>query len=216
VPESKGYTYGDDVLGLIQLMLDKIELLPGKLELALVPKAVNALFKIAYDRPERAIGTIGETFRNTVFRGKLFSAAYALDRADVPRVVNEVLAINRQIPFAGVIAMRFVKGTQATLGFTRFPDTCVLELDGVDADINHGFADALTAQLELLNIPYTLHWGKVNDVLNPQRVRTMYGNARVDTWLRHRRQLLSAEAREVFCNGFMERCGLHQKEEVIV
>jgi hypothetical protein len=86
--------------------------------------------------------------------------------------------------------MRFVKGTQATLGFTRFPDTCVLELDGVDADINHGFADALTAQLEMLNIPYTLHWGKVNNVLNPQRVRTMYGDARVDTWLRHRGKTL--------------------------
>lgn len=211
MPNFDGYTYGDDVLGLIQQVLDVVEKAPGKIELALIPKAVNTLFKTAFDRPEAAIGTIGETFRNTVFRGKLFSGAYTFDRKDIPEVVDVCLEINKQIPFAGVLALRFIKGTKATLGPAQFPDTCVLEMDGVDAEVNHKFIEELTRQVELRNIRYGIHWGKINKVLNKERVRRMYGDDKVDTWLKHRKQLLvSEEVRNVFNNGFLEQCGLDQ------
>lgn len=215
VPDANGFTYGDDVLGLMQLVLDKIEKIPGQLELHLIPKLVNSLFKVAYDRPEAAIGTIGETFRNTIFRGKLFSAAFALDRQDVPRAIDLILNLNKRIAFAGVMAMRFVRGTSATLGFTKFPHTCVLELDGADVAINHRFVEVFTAELEANDLPYALHWGKINNVLNPERVRRIYGHETVDTWLNHRRQLLSKDVRDVFTNGFLERCGLVQRQEEI-
>ena len=211
----KGHTYGDDVAGLIQLVLDIVEALPGKLEMAIIPKTVNALFKAAYDRPETAIGTVGETFRNTIFRGKLFSAAFSFNREIIPELIDIILAINGEIPFGGVMAMRFVKGTKATLGFAKFPNTCVLELDGVDAKINHKFSEELVKVLESKNIPYAVHWGKINGVLNKERVRKIYGQ-KVDQWLDHRKQLLTNEVRDVFNNGFLEQCGLDQWTQNLV
>src|SRR5690606_4037466 len=132
-------------------------------------------------------------------------------RKDIPEVVDICLEINKQIPFAGVLALRFIKGTKATLGPAQFPDTCVLEMDGVDADVNHKFIEELTKQVELRNIRYGIHWGKINKVLNKERVRRMYGDDKVDTWLKHRKQLLvSEDVRNVFNNGFLEQCGLDQ------
>lgn len=214
-PKTEGYTYGDDVLGLIQLVLDKVEKLPGNINMALIPSTVNSLFKVAYDRPESAIGTIGETFRNTIFRGKLFSAAFAFNREDIPEVVDIILAINKQIPFAGVMAMRFVKGTQATLGFTRFEHTCVLELDGVDAVINHQFSNVFIEEVESRNLNYAIHWGKINHMLDKERVRNIYGEQNIGQWISHRNQLLSGEAMNVFTNEFLEYCGLDQKNIIV-
>ena len=208
-PKTKGHTYGDDVSGLIMEILDRIKNIPGA-ETAIIPKTVNALFKTAYDRPETAIGTVGETFKNTIFRGRLFSAAFSFDRDIIPKLIDMILKMNEKIPFAGVMAMRFVKGTKATLGFSKFENTCVLELDGVDAKINHEFCEALAQALEKENIPYGVHWGKINGVLNKDRVKKMYGD-NVNKWLTHRKQLLlTDEVRNVFNNWFLENCGLDQ------
>ncbi|CAN5377625.1 hypothetical protein BH23BAC1_BH23BAC1_12850 [soil metagenome] len=216
-PQAGGkYMYGDDVLGLIQSVLNKVEALPGKIaEVVIIPQLVNALFKVAYNRPESALGTIGETFRNTIFRGRIFSAAYAFERIFIPEILDIVLDINKTIPFAGVIAMRFVKGTKATLGFTRFENSCVLEFDGADSSLNYKFVEAFTIHIENRNIEYGIHWGKINNVLNEKRIRHMYGDSRVDQWLNHRRQLLSEETRKVFNNEFLEKCGLDKELGVI-
>lgn len=217
-PTAKGrYTYGDDVLGLIQSVLDGIEKVPGeKLELQLVPRLVNSLFKTAYDRPESALGTIGETFRNTIFRGRLFSAAFSFDRKQIPAIVDLFLELNKKLPFTGIMAFRFVKGTQATLGFARFENTCVLELDGAETQVNHQFTDRFARMLEERQIPYTIHWGKINTILNKERVRYMHGEGQVGKWISHRCRLLSDEAREVFNNEFLQLCGLDQSQAVVV
>jgi hypothetical protein len=217
-PTGKGrFTYGDDVLGLIQTLLDGIEKVPGGfLEMEKVPKLVNSLFKTAYDRPESAMGTVGETFRNTIFRGRLFSAAFSFDRKDVPALVTLFQDLNKKIPFTGVMAFRFVKGTKATLAFTRFENTCVLELDGAETHLNHQFTEEFAQALESRNIRYAVHWGKINRILNKKRVRYIYGDQLVGKWLSHRRQLLSDEARDVFNNEFLELCGLDQWQAVPV
>ncbi|KAA5547905.1 FAD-binding protein [Adhaeribacter rhizoryzae] len=217
-PSAKGkFTYGDDVLGLMQSVLDAIDKFPGnKLDLKLIPKTVNSLFKLAYNRPEAALGTIGETFRNTIFRGQLFSAAYGFSREVVPQLIDIFLELNKKIPFVGIMAFRFVKGSPATLAFAKFPNTCVLELDGADTQINYKFAEAFIREVESKNIPYSVHWGKINHVLNKERVRKIYGDATIDKWLGHRRQLLADEAWQVFNNEFLELCGLDRFQEAVV
>ncbi|MGB0521963.1 MAG: FAD-linked oxidase [Flammeovirgaceae bacterium] len=211
--KERGHTYGDDVLGLIQSVLDVVQVATGFLNRLLIPKMVNVLFNVAYEEPEDADGTemegtIGETFKNTAFRGKIFSVAFGLDRKDVIDVIHHCLAVNKRTKLAGVIAFRFVKGTDALLGFTKFPHTCVMEIDGVDANINHKYVSELAKRLELAEIPYTLHWGKINRILNQQRVQDMYGYDKIQLWKKQRSRIMSPEVQEIFNNEFMERCGL--------
>jgi hypothetical protein len=191
-------------------VLDQVQARVGFLNKLLIPKLVNSLFSLAYDRPEDAVGTIGETFRNTVFRGNLFSSGFGIRREDVRRVISEAIEINKRIPMAGVLSLRFVKGTQATLGFTRWEKSCVMEIDGADAKITHDFVHALSSKLKELDIPFTFHWGKINRVMDKTLVDWMYGADTIRKWKEQRSRVMSHEVQQVFNNEFMERCGLDE------
>ncbi|UOG72860.1 FAD-binding protein [Hymenobacter tibetensis] len=201
-----GFTYGDSTLGLIETVLDHL----GNLSAALVPALVNRLYPLAFENTNGTAGTMSETFDNTNIRGKAASAAIGIANHEVPRVLAEIQALNKHTPFPGVLGLRFVKGTRATLGFTRFPVTAVLEFDGVEGKTTRKFLERIWARLEELGIAFTLHWGKINFNLTPALVRRMYGNAAVNQWLGCRQRLLDAPTRRVFTNPFMERCGLDQ------
>lgn len=202
---TKGFVYGDNTLGVMQTILDA---LGGKITNTLVPGLVKAMLPLAFKPMPPAFGTIGETFGNTKFRGKAASAAIGIDVSNCSKVLEEIVKVNEQIAFPGALAFRFVKGTGALLGFTKFPLTCVLEMDGVDSALSRSFFQAVWDRLEALNIPYTLHWGKINHNLTPARVRNMYGDAVVDQWISCRHQLLDASVRNVFTNEFLSRVGL--------
>jgi FAD binding domain len=201
------FQYGDELLGVIQTVLDG---LGKKLVQKLVPPLVNKLFPLAYAADEKAIGTIGEIFTNTRFRGKAASAAIGIDAVHTSQVVEEIVQINGKAVFPGAIALRYVNGTKALLGFTKFKSTCVLELDGVDSATSRNFYQKIWDRLEELQIPYTLHWGKINFNLDGPRVRRMYGDTNVNKWLTCRHTLLDEATRKVFTNQFMKQCGLHQ------
>jgi len=211
-PVNEGYTYGDDTLGLMQSVLDGIQSSAGFLNRLLIPKLVNSLFDLAYERPEEAIGTIGETFRNTLFRGKLFSAAFGLDCRDFKSAVNLCLEINSNNKLAGILAFRFVKGSQATLGFTRWEKSCVMEMDGVDAHVNHQFVKLLAEALEKNRIPFTLHWGKINRIMDKEKLKYMYGEERIKSWKQQRSRIMGREIQELFNNEFMQLTGLDEYE----
>ncbi|MEO6069065.1 MAG: FAD-binding protein [Chitinophagaceae bacterium] len=211
IRENKGFLYGDNTLGLVQTILDT---LGPTLSAPLVPRLVNALLPLVFKPGPPLFGTVGETFNNTRFRGKAASAAIGLNAADASRVLEEIIAINKSNPFPGAIAFRYVKGTSALLGFTKFPLTCVLEMDGVDAAASRTFIQKVWDRLQALNIPFTEHWGKFNFNLNGPLVRKMYGNAAVDTWLNCRRQLLDDETRTVFNNAFLSKIGLDKQAVV--
>jgi hypothetical protein len=107
-----------------------------------------------------------------------------------------------------VLSFRFVKGTRALLGFTRFDTTAVMEMDAVNTPRTRTFFDKVWNDLDAAGIPFTLHWGKYNTFLTPGRVRDRYG-ASVDQWLASRETLLeSAAVRQVFDNQFTAALGL--------
>ncbi|MCJ8167311.1 FAD-linked oxidase [Pontibacter sp. E15-1] len=204
---ASGLTYSQDLNGIISRVLDAAG---PTLNMLIIKPLVNALFRTTLRAAQPKPMTMGETFRHTRFKGQIASAAIAVDTADIFRVIDVILDLNRSQPFAGGIALRFVKGTSATLGFTKFAKTCVLEMDGVDAAITRRFFETVWLRLEGMGVPYTLHWGKINFILNEQRVRRMYGDARVNEWLACRAALLDEASRRVFTNDFMIQCGLHK------
>ncbi len=204
VQRDNNFTYGDDLLGIISSALDRLRVIKN----ALIPPMVNVLFGLAFKPQDPQTGTIRELFNYSKFRGKVASAAIGIDIADAARVVEEIIDVNKRKPFPGGLSLRYVKGTKATLGFTKFPHTCVLEMDGVDSKAARQFYEAIWNRLEEKNIPYTLHWGKINFNLNKTRVKNMYGTAQVNAWIEARNTLLTNEVATVFSNKFIERCGL--------
>jgi hypothetical protein len=107
-----------------------------------------------------------------------------------------------------VLSFRFVRGTRALLGFTRFDITAVMEMDAVNTAETRAFFNKVWNNLDAAGIPFTLHWGKYNTFLTPDRVRNRYGAA-VDQWLTSRNTLLeSAMVRQVFDNHFTAALGL--------
>jgi hypothetical protein len=196
---ANGLGPGDDAPCFIGRML---QVLP-----ALVPTAVNKLLATSITPFEKQVGTIGEIFSNTSLHGKLQSAAIGLPVAYVTQVADILLALNKtKGPFAGLFAFRYVKQSQASLAFTRFAPTCICELDGVFSERTTNFYTAAWAALEKAGIPFTFHWGKVNE-LNRTRLNNMYGTD-VDKWLAARNSLLDAKTRAVFNNPLMKKWGL--------
>ncbi len=202
--DDKGFTYGDDLLGLMETVLDGLG--PG-LSALLVPGLVNKLFPLAFTASQSMTGTLGETFSNTKFRGKAASAAIGVHTDNASTVLEEIVAINKASPFAGALALRYVKGTEALLGFTHFDKTCIMELDGVDSQLSRTFIQKVWTRLDELNIPFTMHWGKFNFGLNPDLLQKMYGD-NILKWKACRNQLLSDQVQKVFTNNFMLQCGL--------
>ena len=203
--DDKGFTYGDDLLGLMETVLDG---LGSGLSSLLVPGLVNKLFPLAFTANESMTGTLGETFSNTKFRGKAASAAIGVHTDSASAVLEEIVAINKESPFAGALALRYVKGTDALLGFTHFDKTCIMELDGVDSKLSRKFIQKVWTRLEELNIPFTMHWGKFNFGLTPELLQKMYGN-NVSKWKSCRNVLLTDQVKKVFTNNFMVQCGLN-------
>jgi hypothetical protein len=190
---------GDDAPCFIGRMLQVVP--------ALVPLTVNKLLAGSITPFEKETGTIGEIFSNTTLHGKLQSAAIGLPAERVKDVAELLMKVNKSHgPFAGLFAFRYVKRSQALLAFTKFETTCICELDGVFSERTNRFYTAVWSALETAGIPFTFHWGKVNE-LSKTRLKNMYGAA-LDTWLTARNTLLDTKSKTVFNNPLMKEWGL--------
>ena len=198
------FTFGEDLLGIISTLLDTFSPIS---DLA-VPPLVNGMYKKAFAPQDPQTGTIKEIFNYTKFKGKVASAAMGIDIKDSPRVVELIVEVNKDVPFPGGLSLRYVKGSKATLGFTKFENTCVLEMDGIDGNAARKFYTAVWNKMEELDIPYTLHWGKINFNLDADLVRNMYGEIAVNSWIDARNELMSIPSMGVFSNDFLKTCGL--------
>jgi hypothetical protein len=173
---------------------------------SITPLIVSTTLKNAYRNINDAWGTHGEVFTATLARGKVLSAAMGVSVENTNKVADIALEVNKQHPFAGIFAFRYVKQTQATLGFTKYPTTCIAEFDSFESPNTWKFYNELWKALDDAAIPYSFHWGKVNN-LDAAKVRKIYGS-NVDKWILARNRLLTAEMRAVFTNEFMEKVGL--------
>jgi len=89
-------------------------------------------------------------------------------------------------------------------------NTCVLELDKADASINYKFTKTVAERLKTDDIPYTLHWGKINRLLDRPRIHQMYGSENVKNWKKQHSRVMSKKIQEAFNNEFMEHYGLDE------
>lgn len=195
VPDKTGP--GDDAPVFIGKLTDFIT--------ATIPMLVNKL--IASELTiENWVGTTGEIFYNTSTHGKVLSTAMGIPLSHVKDVIELLIALNKQSPFPGIFAFRFVKKSGATMAFTQFDVTCVVELDGVQSDLTRKFYGNVWDALDAANIPYTFHWGKVHH-LDEEKVKFKYPDNYL-SWIEARNKLLSAEMRAVFTSPSLQKFGL--------
>lgn len=194
---------GLDVMGAL------LELIPQPLTALVVP-ILNDQVRDQY-APYARKGIIRDLFRGEKILGKTLGCGVGLP---LPRAQEALEIAFRAYRDSGdlmpiILSHRFVKGTRATLGFTRFDPTAVLEIDAINTPNTQKYLRRVWADLEAPGVPFTLHWGKFNAYLTPARVRTMYGAAAVDQWTASRNALLeSPEVAKVFANPFLTRLQL--------
>jgi hypothetical protein len=169
---------------------------------------VGKLFTKVYAPYKDIAGTPAEIFRDTSTRGRGASSAMGLPLDKAQRGVAIAIDAVRRHKAPAFVSMRFVKGTRATLGFTRFqPHTAILEVDGAHSNSTLAAQREVRQTLEAEEIKHTFHWGKMHD-LTAARVRRCYEDARVDKWLAARAELLPPEMRKVFRSQHFDHLGL--------
>lgn len=168
---------------------------------------------------EETLGTLYETFWDAPYQGPAFACSVGIDHthsSKAYKVLEEMT--QKEGPIPGIFAMRFVKQTQATLGFTKFPITCMLEIDGVLWEKSRkimSLTEYSRRMIEVLQeneIPFTIHWGKNSDWKFPNLVNDMFGDSMIE-WKSYRNGLLSTEMQQVFSNGFLKDTQLNIPNE---
>jgi hypothetical protein len=195
----EGFRPGDDAAAFVGLLTDAVP--------AAIPALTQAILDSAYAPYDKQEGTLAELFSNTELRGRLASTALGVSLDRAREAVEAVLAEQQQSgPAAVVLSLRYVRESSATLAFTPFPPTCVIEIDGVQSSRTAAFYARIWDRLERQGLPYTFHWGKQHN-LDAASVRRMYGQ-RVEQWLAARRRLLGEAERRLFSNVLLERLAL--------
>ena len=183
-----------------------------------IPKLIKILSRGDSIMPRvdsKTLGTLKETFWDAQHKGPAFACAVGVDHKDAAKALRVLSKMTRQNPIPGIYAMRFVKVSEATLAFTKFSTTCMIEIDGVKWEAKgniislNTYSRRMLEVLEANQIDYTIHWGKNAHWSKANLINQMYGN-RAEEWKKHRSALLTKKMAEVFGNDFLKTIGLDQ------
>jgi len=176
----------------------------------LIPKFIGALNGQIFPNLDHDVeGTLREIFWDTTHKGPAFAFTFGVDIQDTRKALNLFIRVaNEEGPVPGAMALRFVKASQATLAFTRFPMTCIVEMDGIlwkggeNIISMEDFEKKLLEAYIAAGIRFTIHWGKNAAWSFPGLVDYMYGN-NDDVWKDYRSALLSKQMADLFSNDFL-------------
>jgi hypothetical protein len=136
------------------------------------------------------------------------SLEIGIDANQTSIIVNKILDVATQFPFVGVIALRYIRKSKATLSFAKFSKTCTIEIPGIKSNNTQKFYNKLWERLDADGVDFTFHWGQMNN-LNAQNIRKRWSNEAVDAWIEAREEILKTpKQRFMFSNQFIIDCGL--------
>ena len=165
------------------------------------------------------VGRLSEIFWDAGFQGRAFACSFGVDHKNSRKALELLTKLTRdEGPIPGIFAMRFVKKSKGLLAFTKFPVTCMIEIDGIqwkNTDNIISLEDYSKRMIEVLkanNIPFTIHWGKNANWGFPNLAKHMYGH-NASKWMEIRSALLSKEMAKLFSNNFLETIGLSQFDD---
>lgn len=161
------------------------------------------------------------------FPGALWNASFAVARDRLPQIVPIICAASQGCLPTYLYTIRFVSNAAGSLAFTHWPETAVIEIDGISQFAPGGLGQfggeiikgcqQLRAALDAANIPYMMHWAKLGD-LDAPRVAVNFGPPtkafpdaldRIERWRKSRHKLLGNDRmRGFFWNEAVIRYGL--------
>lgn len=167
--------------------------------------------------PRRKIGTWGQLLPKHQRLIPLYSFAFAIDRKDVAKVVPLICEAVKGQKHYFIFALRFVTEAAGTMAFTRFVNSCVINLDGIATSCDpEGNAEQgallIRAALDSAGIDYSIHWAKLGG-LDAAKVSKDFGDpatlgTNANAWVVARKQLLSPEMQELFQHDALRNWGL--------
>jgi hypothetical protein len=173
-----------------------------------IKQGVNAMFTRMMKATERPpLGTHGQVFPTTPLIGHSLSTEIGVDLANAGQALGTLIDAANRYAFPGLFGVRYVQRSDALLAFTKFDTTCTIEMTGADGPRTRNFYNRAWAALDKAGIPYTQHWGKINNT-TAANLRTRWGS-NVDQWIAARQSLLSPAGRRLFSNDLLSRCELH-------
>ena len=156
-------------------------------------------------------GTPGQLFTATISYFEGFTeSALGVSINSAARTMEICSQVIRQMQLPAMSQVRIVHPSSALLGFTYLgPKTVVFEFGLAHNSKFADFEDNLTAELAAAGIAYTFHWSK-NSGIGPQRLHTMYGEARITRWREARKRVFENDTAlmKVFENDHLVRAGL--------
>jgi hypothetical protein len=164
---------------------------------------------------ERVFGTWGQlNHEHEKQLVQLYSAAFAIERRRLPQAIDAIWGAVAGMKRDFLGSMRFVSNAAGAMAFTRFRETCIINLDGAGPEeiANSDSAEAtakVLAALDAAQIDYSLHWGKQGD-LSAAKVAADYdrpapGGSRLAAWRAARERFLEPHMRAVFGNAALRR-----------
>ncbi|WP_203256800.1 FAD-binding protein [Hyunsoonleella ulvae] len=203
---------------LIHLFIKLAENLPKSIPW-LVKRLRNTILPKVDDE---TTGMLKEIFWDAPYQGAAFACSFGIDHKHSEKAMDLLGKLTRdEGPIPGIFALRFVKQTKATLGFTKFPITCMIEIDGVlwkktrKIMSLEEYSRRMIEVLQANNIPFTLHWGKNSDWKFSGLVDHMF-SSKAKEWKTQREKLLSPEMQKVFSNQFLETLKLYETPSVVI
>ena len=153
-------------------------------------------------------------------RVDVYNAAFAVPRERLGEVMRIARAMAegenniRQFSKDFVYTVRFARKSPATMGFLRFEDNAILNIDGLPKNFilgtdAHIAAERLQHLLEKAGIPFAMHWGKDAQMGAPA-ILAQYGRQAVERYRATRAALLGANA-EVFISPALRQWGLQDE-----
>ncbi|MBY0426556.1 MAG: FAD-binding protein [Cytophagales bacterium] len=210
-PQDGQYGAGADVLSMLGQITGAVPVIIPSLRIFM-----DSIIKSSFPKYTGEKGFRGDIFGSgqtlPISDTAGLSTEIGIDATNSLAVLNIVLNVSIEIPFQGLISVRYVKKSKATLAFTKFDTTCTIEFPSAKSQQTLKFFNALWDALDNNNIPYTFHWGQCNNLNKSQNlVRKHWGNEAVDKWLNARNRLLKTPMQKhMFSNEFIDACGLNQ------
>jgi hypothetical protein len=143
---------------------------------------------------------------------KAISMEVAMPLSHLPVALPLVMQVLQEYPTFVQVNLRYVQGTQATLGFAKYDGiNAMIDLPAADIPPTRVAFNKIQQVLEANRdkIDFTYHMGKyLMPENNKDWVRKSYGDAAVDWMIQRERLLTTPEERDMFANGFLEEYGL--------